>query len=139
MIYYICEVMNKTYNNRIVRISLIIAGSLALVLGAIGIIVPILPTTPFLLLSAACYAKSSHRFYNWLLNNRLFGLYIKNYREGNGVPVRIKIFTISLLWVTIILSIIYASENNFVRLILLLIAILVSIHIILIKPRKVDK
>lgn len=139
MIYYICEVMNKTYNNRIVRISLIIAGSLALVLGAIGIIVPILPTTPFLLLSAACYAKSSHRFYNWLLNNRLFGLYIKNYREGNGVPVRIKIFTISLLWVTIILSIIYASENNFVRLILLLIAISVSIHIILIKPRKVDK
>jgi uncharacterized protein len=127
--------MRNKFGNKIGRISLIIAGSLSLVLGTIGIIVPILPTTPFLLLSAACYARSSQRFYNWLLNNRLFGVYIKNYREGKGVPGRIKYFTISLLWLTIILSVVYASENNYVRVLLICVAIAVSIHILTIKPK----
>ena len=66
---------------------LIAAGTVFLALGVVGILLPLLPTTPFLLLAAACYAKSSKRFSNWLLNNRVFGKIIKDYREGWGIPL----------------------------------------------------
>ena len=86
--------------------------------------VPLLPTIPFLLLAAACYARSSERFYHWLLNNRWFGSYIRNYREGKGVPLKVKIFTIALLWIVIGCSVAFAVELFAVRLILVLIQIL---------------
>jgi len=76
---------------------LIIAGTISTAIGIIGIFVPILPTTPFLLLAAACYLRSSPRFYHWLVNNRFFGIYIRNYLQGRGMPLKIKIFTILLL------------------------------------------
>jgi uncharacterized membrane protein YbaN (DUF454 family) len=123
-------------SNRFVRALLIIAGTIFLGLGVIGIILPILPTTPFLLLAAACYARSSKRFYLWLINNRVFGKYIKNYREGRGIPVRIKVFAISVLWITILISIYFFITNIYIRIILIIIAIAVSAHIILIRPHK---
>ena len=70
--------------SRFVKALYFIAGTVCLILGIIGIILPILPTTPFLLLAAGCYARSSERFYNWLLNNRILGSYIRNYREGKA-------------------------------------------------------
>ncbi|MFH1775134.1 MAG: YbaN family protein [Chloroflexota bacterium] len=112
------------------RILLITAGTLFVGLGIIGIFVPILPTTPFLLLAAACYARSSPRFYDWLLNNRWFGSYLKNYLQGKGVPLRVKVITIALLWVTIGCSIVFAVELLAVRVAMLLIAIVVTIHIL---------
>ncbi|MDD2200269.1 MAG: YbaN family protein [Bacteroidales bacterium] len=125
----------KKHKN-IYKLLLIITGSLFLVLGTIGIVVPVLPTTPFLLLTALCYAKSSEKFYNWLINNKVFGIYIKNYREGKGIPVRVKLFAISLLWVAILISAFFAVENNALKILLIVIAILVSIHIITISPKK---
>ncbi|HRW20957.1 MAG TPA: YbaN family protein [Bacteroidales bacterium] len=125
----------KKHKN-IYKLLLIITGSLFLVLGTIGIVVPVLPTTPFLLLTALCYAKSSEKFYNWLINNRVFGTYIKNYRDGKGIPVRVKLFAISLLWVAILISAFFAVENNALKILLIVIAILVSIHIITISPKK---
>jgi len=68
-----------------------------MVLGIIGIIIPILPTTPFLILATLCYIRSSQRFCDWLLNNRSLGLYIKNYTQGKGMPLRAKVFTVILL------------------------------------------
>jgi uncharacterized membrane protein YbaN (DUF454 family) len=117
---------------------LIGAGTLSTALGIIGIFVPILPTTPFLLLAAACYMRSSERFYQWLINNRVFGAYIRNYIEGRGMPVRIKIFTILLLWLAIGLSITFGVQNIVVRIVLICIAIGVTAHIALIKKRKVE-
>jgi uncharacterized membrane protein YbaN (DUF454 family) len=70
-------------------------------LGAIGIVFPILPTTPFLLAAAACFCKSSKRMYSWLMNNKWFGEYIKNYKEGRGLPLKTKITALVVLWVTI--------------------------------------
>ena len=102
-------------------------------LGVVGMILPVLPTTPFLLLAAVCYAHSSPRFYHWLLNNRWFGEYIRNYREGNGMPLRQKIITIGLLWLTIGLSVVYAVSLWWVRLILLGIAVGVTTHLVSIK------
>jgi len=113
-----------------VRVLLITAGTLFVGLGIIGIFVPILPTTPFLLLAAACYARSSQRFYDWLLNNRWFGRYLKNYLQGRGIPLRVKVITIVLLWVTIGFSIVFAVELFAVKVALSLIAIGVSIHIL---------
>src|SRR4030043_2259032 len=89
---------------------LIGAGTLSTGLGIIGIFTPILPTTPFLLLAAACYLRSSPRFHRWLMNNRIFGSYIRNYTEGRGIPIKVKLFTIALLWATIGLSI-WATAN----------------------------
>ena len=129
---------NKTdiISNKTFRYMLIIAGTLFLGFGIIGIFLPILPTTPFLLLAAACYARSSKRFYNRLMNNKWFGNYIINYHEGRGVPLKFKIFTISLLWITILFSIYYFIDNFWIELILFMIAIGVTIHIVTIKTLK---
>jgi uncharacterized membrane protein YbaN (DUF454 family) len=108
---------------------LISVGTSCVGLGILGIFLPILPTTPFLLLAATCYARSSERFYNWLLNNRWFGNYIKNYREGKGIPLKVKVLAIALLWVTIGYSI-FAVHILPVRIILILIAIGVTTHIL---------
>jgi uncharacterized membrane protein YbaN (DUF454 family) len=117
---------------------LIGAGTLCTGLGIIGIFVPILPTTPFLLLAAACYMRSSERFYKWLINNRIFGAYVRNYIEGRGMPIRIKIFTILLLWLTIGLTITFGVQNIIVRIVLICVAIGVTAHIALIRKRKVQ-
>ena len=116
------------------RIIFISLGFFFIVLGALGVFLPILPTTPFILISAALFVRSSDKFYRWLLSNRIFGKYIKNYRQGKGIPLRIKVFAITLLWVTISLSAFLAVEIIYVRIILLLIAIGVTVHIISIRP-----
>ena len=123
-------------SNRFFRYLLISAGTIFLGLGIVGIFLPVLPTTPFLLLSAACYARSSKRFYDWLMNNKWFGTYIKNYREGRGVPLKFKIFTLSLLLLTIIFSVFFVLNNFWIKIILILIAIGVTIHILTIKTYK---
>jgi hypothetical protein len=115
---------------------LIVAGTISTAIGILGIFVPILPTTPFLLLAAACYIRSSERFYRWLINNRLFGTYIRNYIEGRGMPLRTKIFTIFLLWIAIGISVCIGTQNLVVRIVLVLVAIGVTLHIIYIIARK---
>jgi len=117
--HYLRRKSKKT--NRLIRGVLIIAGTFFVGLAVLGIFLPILPTTPFLLLAAACYARSSKRFYSWLLNNKWFGKYI------------------SLLWLTIMFSTVVIVDNPFVRIILILIAIGVTIHIISIRTMKQHK
>ena len=106
------------------------AGTASLALGCVGIILPILPTTPFLLLSAACYYKGSERMHRWLLNNRLFGSYIRNYKEGRGLPLKTKVFTLALLWGVISYSALVIVNMLIVQVILFVIAVGVSFHII---------
>ena len=108
----------------------ILAGTFLLVLGAVGVVLPILPTTPFLLLAAACFYKGSERMHRWMLSNRWFGGYIKNYKEGRGISLRAKVFTLSLLWVVIGYSAIFMVNLILVQLILLVIAVGVSIHVL---------
>ncbi len=130
---------DKKPRTKIVKALYFIGGTISLILGIIGIVLPILPTTPFLLLAAACYARSSERFYNWLLNNRILGTYIRNYIEGRGMPIKIKIFTISMLWITILISAFLIIQIFWIRIVLIIIAIAVTIHIILIRPKKSPK
>jgi uncharacterized protein len=115
----------------ILRMLLLIAGTISLGLGAVGIFVPLLPTTPFLLLSAACYVRSSERMYNWLLKNRWFGEYIKNYREGKGIPMKSKILVLAVLWAGILYSSIFVVDEILIaQIALLLIAVGVSVHLL---------
>jgi uncharacterized protein len=113
------------------------AGLICVGLGAIGIVLPILPTTPFLLAAAACFCKSSERMYNWLLNNRWFGKYIRNYREGRGLTVRTKITALTVLWVTIGVSTVFFLNRLLppqlvlpMQLVMIAVAVGVSIHIL---------
>ncbi len=115
------------------RWMLILAGSICVGLGTLGIVLPLLPTTPFLLLAAYCYAKSSKRFYTWLITNRYFGEYLRNYREKKGVPLRIKIYTLALLWLTISFSAFYVVSLIWIRIALFVIATGVTVHVLSIK------
>ena len=126
----------KKASSRFARGILITAGTFFVGLGVLGIFLPLLPTTPFLLLAAACYVRSSKRFYNWLLNNKWFGNYIKNYREKKGVPLKVKLSSLSLLWITILFSAVFVVDIFFVRIILILIATCVTIHILYIRTLK---
>ncbi len=109
---------------------LVAAGTLFVGLGILGIFLPILPTTPFLLLAAACYARGSQRFHRWLLNHRYLGSYIRNYREGRGLTLRAKAFTLLLLWITLSYSAFVAVDLMPVKVILLAIAAGVTWHLL---------
>ncbi len=124
--------MNRS-SSRLKRALWTALGTFFLCLGVIGIVIPILPTTPFLLLAAFCYFRGSERMYKWLLSNKWFGEYIKNYREGRGVPLKVKVLAISFLWAAIGFSAFVVVDNFWIRIILLIIAIGVSIHIITLK------
>jgi hypothetical protein len=112
---------------------LITVGTLSVALGVVGMFFPILPTTPFLLLAAACYARSSDRFLHWLLNNRWFGAYIRNYREGRGMPLVTKVLTLLALWGTLALSAAFATSAWWLRLLLAGVGLGVSIHLLRLK------
>jgi len=101
---------------------LIAVGSLSLGLGILGIFLPLLPTTPLLLLAAACYIRSSKRLYHWLITNKRFGPYIRNYREGNGIPLKAKVVGVTLLWVSMLFSVIFVIPLISVKILLLGIA-----------------
>ena len=105
------------------------AGTLFVALGLIGIFVPVLPTTPFLLLAAACYARSSARFYRWLMNHPWFGESIRNYRAGRGIPLREKLFVLLALWLTIGISGLFVLSNLWVEGALVAIAAGVTVHL----------
>jgi len=130
---------NNKKSNQIIRAILLITGTISLLIGIIGIFIPLLPTTPFLLITAACYAWGSDRFYNWLLCNKLFGNYIKNYREGKGVALNIKIISLSLLWTTILFSAVFVVSALLIKIVLIIIAIAVTIHILTIRSIKKSK
>lgn len=100
---------------------LISCGSLSLGLGIIGIILPLLPTTPFLLLSAACYARSSQKLYHWLIENKYVGSYIKHYHAGKGIPLKAKIIAVSVLWLSLSFTICFVVPLVVIKVLLAMI------------------
>ena len=98
--------------NRIIRALYIVGGTLSLALAILGIVVPGLPTTPFALLSAFLYAKSSRKLYNWLLNNRILGPRIKNYQRRQGVTRKGKVGVIIFMTLMVLFSSFVVIQNN---------------------------
>lgn len=115
---------------------LIVLGFIFLGLGILGIFLPLLPTTPFLLLTAWMFAKSSEVLYQRLLNNKYLGNYIKEFREDRSIPLKTKIIAISLIWLTIGYSIIFLIKIIWVKAVLLIIAVGVTIHILSFKTKQ---
>ena len=122
--------------SKLSRLALLLAGNLFVAFGILGIFLPLLPTTPFLLLAAACYFRSSEKFYSWLMNNKWLGNYIKNYREKKSIPLKIKVLCLSFLWLTIGYSVFFVVNIFLLRVILILIAIGVTIHVLSIRTLK---
>ncbi|MGK9067448.1 YbaN family protein [Stutzerimonas chloritidismutans] len=89
------------YRNPVLRYALLGIGWLSVALGVIGIFLPVLPTTPFLLLAAACFARSSQRFYDWLVGHPRLGPWFRDYLDGKGIPLKGKVYAISLMWLSI--------------------------------------
>ena len=113
---------------RLLRYALFAIGWLSVVLGVIGIFLPVLPTTPFLLLAAACFARSSPRFYQWLVGHPRLGPWIRDYLDGNGIPLKGKVYAIGLMWLSIALSC-YPVPLLWARGFMLVSSVLVSIYI----------
>jgi hypothetical protein len=113
-----------------------ISGVLLVAIGFIGIFLPILPTTIFLILASACFIKSSPKANEWLRNHKMLGMYIKNYQDGSGLTVNSKIFNITFLWIMISASALFFTELWYLRILLLAIAFGVTIHLLMIKTKK---
>jgi uncharacterized membrane protein YbaN (DUF454 family) len=130
----------NTARQKFVRALFFVAGTISLALGTIGIVLPILPTTPLLLLALACYCRSSKRMTRWVLTNKYFGSYIRRYREGKGIPIKTKIVALAALWITISYSAFFIVNKWWiVQLILFAIAIAVSIHLITLPTYRENK
>jgi hypothetical protein len=112
---------------------LIAFGFVTLSLGITGVFLPILPTTPFLLLSAWAWMKSSKRFYKWLIHNRFFGTYIRNYKEKRGITRLHKTITLIILWIGIGYAALFVSNRLWLSLLLFAIAIGVTVHIVFLR------
>ena len=112
---------------------LICAGFLSVRLATVGVFVPVLPTTPFLLLAAACFARSSDRFYQWLITHRLFGRYITYYRKYRAITGRAKVLTLILLWSVMGYTVLAVVDSLPLRILLLLIATGVTVHVLTLK------
>lgn len=98
-----------------VKTLLIIIGLISLALGVFGIIVPLLPTTPFLLLSAACYIKSSEKLYQWLITHKVLGLYIQSFRSGKAIPIKVKLMAIGTVWLSFGFSAIFVVDHIWLK------------------------
>jgi uncharacterized membrane protein YbaN (DUF454 family) len=118
---------------------LVFAGSLSLGIGVLGIFVPGLPTTVFLLGAAACYVRSSDRLYDWLLQHRVLGTYINNYRKHKAMPLKSKVVALIMMWTMIGLSAGVFIGNNTVKLIVLLAGIIGTIAILMVKTLREQK
>lgn len=106
-------------------------------LAVLGAFLPVLPTTPFLLLACYFFSQSSEKFYKWLTENRFFGQYISDYRQGLGVTVRNKIFTITLLWAVILFSAYKMREQHIAIIIFLfVVAVAVTVHLLMMKTKR---
>jgi len=127
---------NGVVKNRFVRMLLLIAGWFFLSLAIVGAVLPLVPTTPFLLIAAACFYRSSSRFYHWLLNNKFFGKYIRDYKEKKGVPLNVKLVALIFLWASILVSAFILVPILWLQILLITIAVAVTVHIALIKTKR---
>ncbi len=113
-----------------VNIILTILGILSLGLGILGAFVPVLPTTPLLLLASVLFLKSNRRLYDWLMNHPKLGPYISNFLEHKAIPLRVKVVSVTMVWLTLLYCAIFVAEHWALRFMFIAIAIGVTIHVL---------
>ena len=114
----------KETKNPLLRFLWVGLGCLFVGLGAIGAVVPGMPTTVFLVLAAACFIRSSQRLYDWLISNKTFGPYLKDYREGKGIPRRAKVLALSMIVIFVSFAVFYAIEATQIKVLVGLIGLI---------------
>jgi uncharacterized membrane protein YbaN (DUF454 family) len=127
--------ISKAEKSAFYRYAYLTAGVLLVAIGIIGIFLPLLPTTIFLILASACFVKSSPRANEWLRNHKLLGAYIDNYQNKTGLTRNAKIAYIITLWTSIFLSAFLLTKELYIQILLLVIAVGVTIHLLLIKTK----
>tara|TARA_B100002003_G_C13830277_1_gene408130 strand:+ start:145 stop:561 length:417 start_codon:yes stop_codon:yes gene_type:complete len=105
----------KEAKNPLLRWLWVGLGCLFVGLGAIGAVVPGMPTTVFLVLAAGCFIRSSQKLYDWLISNKTFGPYLKNYREGKGIPLRAKVIALSMIVIFVGFAVFFAVEGTLIK------------------------
>ena len=128
----------KETKNPIAKILWILLGSFFVMIGAIGAVVPGLPTTLFLILAAACHIRSSQRLYDWLITNKTFGPYLKDYREGKGMPKNAKILAVSMIVIFVGYAVVFALEGLMLKVFVGLFGLVGIFYIILKVPSSED-
>ena len=128
------EISNKQLG--IFRYLYMISGILLVIIGVIGIFLPVLPTTIFLILASTCFVKVSPKANEWLRNHKILGQYIKNYQDKTGLTFKSKIINIIFLWSMILLSAFLFTDELLIRLILVGIAVGVTTHLLMIKTKR---
>jgi uncharacterized membrane protein YbaN (DUF454 family) len=121
--------------NMLSRLLWNIAGTVSLAVGVVGTVVPVLPTTPFLLIAAACYLRGSKRMYDWMVENRYVGSYLRDYVEGRGVSLRAKAVSVAVLWALILFSALFVTDSEIIRVVLLVVAAAVTVHLLTLKGK----
>ena len=123
--------MSKLNKHKSIRLLWILFGSFSVAMGVVGIFVPGWPTTIFLIIASYFYIRSSKRLYEWLINNKLLGVYIKNYLLGKGMPFKAKIISLSTMWIFGLLSILFWIPNNLflVKIVVLLLLLIGTLFI----------
>ncbi len=117
------------------KVALNILGTMFLLVGVLGVVLPLLPATPFLLLASACYVRGSTTLHNWLMRNRYLGPYITNIKDKRGMPIKAKIITITVLWVSLLFSM-YRVDSFLLDLTLLIVGI--GVTTLILKLKTVD-
>ena len=129
---------SKLNKNKLIRLLFVFIGSIFVGLAIIGIFLPGLPTTPFLILAAYFYIRSSKKLYNWLINNKILGIYIKGYLSGKGMPLRAKIISLILMWVFGSFAVLFAIPDTllFVKIIVFILLLIGTIFLLRVKTFK---
>jgi uncharacterized membrane protein YbaN (DUF454 family) len=117
------------FKNKVIKALVLFVGGLSVVLGVIGIFLPVMPTTPFLLLAAACFMRTSPKFYNWLVGHPKLGKYLVYYLEGKGIPLKAKVYTIATMGISMGVTC-YFVPVTAVRILLPLVGVLVTLYIV---------
>lgn len=118
------------------KILLAALGLISLSLGILGIFLPVLPTTPLLLLAAALFLRSSRTLYDWLMNHPKLGPYIKNFMVHKSIPLKIKIISVSMVWITLLYCAVFVAEHWAFRLFFVVLASAITAHILSYKTMK---
>jgi uncharacterized membrane protein YbaN (DUF454 family) len=121
--------------NPVIRIVVLIFGWFFVFLALLGAILPLIPTTPFLLAAAACFYRSSDKFYHWIMTNKLFGHYLQDYKAGHGIPLRVKIMALSFSWLSTIVSILFFIPWLWLKILVFVISSAITVHLLMIKTR----
>lgn len=118
------------------NIFLTIIGLISLALGLLGAFLPVLPTTPFLLLAAVLFLRGNKGLYEWLMNHPRLGTYISNFLEHKAIPLRVKVVSVATLWLTLLYCSIFVTEHWALRALFIIIAVSVTVHILSYKTLK---